>query len=161
VRALLLLTIGSYRRSLFLTKIRIIPDRNVTGWRLLVCETGQHLKRKVILTVEDEFLISAYLDDVLADAGYEVISTHNADEAIRVLEQRDDIGLIITDIDMPGSMNGLKLAAAVRDRWPPVEIVITTGKQRPAQDQMPAAAAFIPKPYTPRDVLRTVGGFGA
>jgi CheY-like chemotaxis protein len=115
------------------------------------------LTRKTILTVEDEFLVSAYLDEVLADAGYEVISARDADEAIRVLEQRDDIALIITDIDMPGSMDGLKLAAAVRDRWHPVEIVITTGKQRPTQDQMPATAAFIRKPYTSNDILGAIG----
>jgi two-component system, response regulator PdtaR len=72
----------------------------------------------VILTVEDEFFISEYLRLLLEQAGYEVVPTHNADEAIAVLERRSDIHTIITDINMPGSMDGLRLAAAVRDRWP-------------------------------------------
>ena len=68
----------------------------------------------VILTVEDEFFISEYLRLLLEQAGYEVVPTHNADEAIAVLERRSDIHTIITDINMPGSMDGLRLAAAVR-----------------------------------------------
>ena len=68
----------------------------------------------VILTVEDEPLVSAYLGQVLNLAGYNVIAVANADEAIAILETRDDIRLVITDVNMPGSMDGLKLAAAVR-----------------------------------------------
>jgi DNA-binding NarL/FixJ family response regulator len=67
------------------------------------------------------------------------------------LEARQDIHLVSTDIDMPGSMNGLKLAAAVRDRWPPVHIIITTGKVRPLE--IPANALFIPKPYVGQAVV--------
>jgi two-component system, response regulator PdtaR len=72
----------------------------------------------VILTVEDETLLSAYLGGVLEDAGYQVVAAANADEAIEILEARDDIRVIITDINMPGSMDGLRLAMAVKDRWP-------------------------------------------
>jgi CheY-like chemotaxis protein len=71
----------------------------------------------VILTVEDETLIRDYLTGVLEDAGYQVISAANADEAIEILESRSDIRVLITDVTMPGSMDGLPLAAAVRDRW--------------------------------------------
>ncbi len=74
-----------------------------------------------ILTVEDEFLVSEYLREVLEGAGYRVIATNNADEAIAVLESRNDIRVVITDINMPGSMDGLKLAAAIRGRWPPIK----------------------------------------
>jgi CheY-like chemotaxis protein len=70
----------------------------------------------VILTVEDEFLISEYLRAILEGGGHTVIATLDADEAIKVLERVRDIQLVITDVDMPGSMDGLRLAAAIRDR---------------------------------------------
>lgn len=110
----------------------------------------------VILTVEDEFLIGEYLGHVLEEAGHDVISTSNADEAIAVLESRNDIRVIITDINIPGSMNGLKLAAAVRGRWPPIKIIVATGKDRPDKDQMPEQSQFLAKPYVPERILAAV-----
>jgi CheY-like chemotaxis protein len=101
----------------------------------------------VILTVEDEVLVSEYLREALSDIGYDVIDTFNADEAIAVLEARDDIQIIITDINMPGSMDGLKLAAVVRDRWPPIKVIIATGRERPKSDEMPSGSMFVSKPY--------------
>ena len=76
-----------------------------------------------ILTVEDEFLISEYLRGILEGGGHRVIATFDADEAIEVLERVRDIQLVITDINMPGSMDGLRLAAAIRDRWPPIHLI--------------------------------------
>jgi CheY-like chemotaxis protein len=113
----------------------------------------------VILTVEDEPLVSAYLGQVLNLAGYNVIAVANADEAIAILETRDDIRLVITDVNMPGSMDGLKLAAAVRGRWPPIEIIIATGKGRPSAEQMPVRSEFLPKPYEPEQILAAVRHF--
>lgn len=110
----------------------------------------------LVLSVEDEALISAYVQDELEDAGYRVIAVRNADEAIKVLESRDDIRIIFTDIDMPGSMDGLKLAAAVRDRWPPVRIIVTSGKQRPGSQDMPEGVLFVPKPYGTRSIVDAV-----
>jgi two-component system, response regulator PdtaR len=98
-----------------------------------------------VLIVEDEYLVREVLRDDLTRAGYDVVTAGDADEAIAILESRSDIHLVFTDIDMPGSMDGLKLAACVRDRWPPVHIILTTGKARPAE--IPANALFIPKPY--------------
>ena len=109
-----------------------------------------------VLIVEDEFLVRQVLQIELEDAGYEVILADSADAAIAILEARSDIHLVFTDIDMPGSMDGLKLAACVRDRWPPIHIIITTGKARPRE--IPANALFIPKPYVGRadiDAVRT------
>jgi len=101
----------------------------------------------VILTVEDEFFISEYLRLLLECAGYQVIATYDADHAITVLESRTDIHTIITDVNVPGSMDGLKLAAAVRDRWPPIRIIIVTGHGPPSIDEMPTGSLFVPKPY--------------
>jgi DNA-binding NtrC family response regulator len=110
-----------------------------------------------VLVVEDDSLINLMATDELQKAGYEVISAFNADEAIEILENRGDIRLIFTDIDMPGSMDGLKLAAAVRHRWPPVRIIITSGKHLPAE--LPDGAIFIPKPYTAAKVIETMARF--
>jgi two-component system, response regulator PdtaR len=109
-----------------------------------------------ILTVEDEFLVSEYLGQILRDKGYSVISTGGADEAIEVPESRNDIRLVITDINMPGTLDGLKLAAAVKNRWPPIKIILTTGKTPPVRDQMPSGSLFLPKPYSPASVIETV-----
>ena len=93
----------------------------------------------------------------LQRAGHQVISAYSADEAIEVLEQRNDIRLIFTDIDMPGSMDGLSLAAAVRDRWPPIQIIITSGKRPEAA--IPDGARFLPKPYRIDKLCHAVEAF--
>src|SRR3954468_18520562 len=81
----------------------------------------------LVLIVEDEYLVRIHAAEVIRDAGFEVMEASNADEAIVILESRPDIRVVFTDIQMPGSMDGLKLARAVRDRWPPVQIVATSG----------------------------------
>ena len=110
-----------------------------------------------VLVVEDEVLIREFIRDELEATGYNVIEARHADEAIAVLEARADIHLIFTDIDMPGSMDGLKLAAYVRDRWPPVHIIVTTGKSRPLT--IPANALFISKPYRSETVVAAIRTF--
>jgi CheY-like chemotaxis protein len=113
----------------------------------------------VILTVEDESLLSVYLGEVLEDAGYRVIAAANADQAIAILEARNDVRIVITDINMPGSMDGLRLAVAVKDRWPPIKIIIATGKGAPRKDEMPRDSRFLLKPYSPDGVLAAVRHF--
>jgi CheY-like chemotaxis protein len=105
-----------------------------------------------VLVVEDELLLRLAICEGLALHGYAVLHATNADEAIEILESRNDISTVFTDIEMPGSMNGLKLAAAVRDRWPPINLVVTSGI-RPGISQMPPNAQFIEKPYQTGDVL--------
>jgi two-component system, response regulator PdtaR len=122
----------------------------------LVFETGK-VPVTTVLIVEDEALVREVIQTELEDAGYEVVLAENADAAIVILEARADIHLVFTDIDMPGSMDGLKLAACVRDRWPPVHIIITTGKERPRE--IPANALFIPKPYLGQTVVDAVRTF--
>ncbi len=84
--------------------------------------------------------------DLVTDAGYEAVEAWDADHAIAILEARTDIRVVFTDLDMPGSMDGLKLAAAVRRRWPPIEIIVTTAGVRPKAEALPERAIFIPKP---------------
>src|SRR4051812_1123431 len=91
-------------------------------------------ERPVVLIVEDEELIRMLAAQTIEDAGFEVVEACNADEAIAVLAARKDVRVLFSDIDMPGSMDGLKLAKAVRDRWPPVEVILISGKYHPGQD---------------------------
>jgi CheY-like chemotaxis protein len=113
----------------------------------------------LVLVVEDDLLLSLDISEALKDEGYDVIDVANADDAIKVLETRNDIRTIFTDIDLPGSMDGLKLAAAVRDRWPPVNIIVATGMRAPRRDEMPARSLFIAKPYRSAKVLEAVRSF--
>jgi two-component system, response regulator PdtaR len=113
----------------------------------------------IILTVEHEFLISEYLRGILESGGHVVIGTFDADEAIDVLERRRDIELVITDINMPGSMDGLRLAAAIRDRWPPIHLIVVTGVAPPSRSDLPAGSLFIPKPYRVADIFSGVQHF--
>ena len=105
-------------------------------------------KRPVVLIVEDEFLLRIDAADMIAAAGFEVVQAGNADEAIEILESRADITVVFTDIQMPGSMDGLKLARAVRGRWPPIKIVATSGRVRIEPQDLPDGGRFLPKPYS-------------
>ena len=106
----------------------------------------------------NDILLSLETSETLEDAGYDVIATANADEAIKVLETRDHIRTIFTDINMPGSMDGLKLAAAVRDRWPPVHIIVTTGMRAPHATRCPRTVCLL-RPYRSAEVLEAVRSF--
>jgi CheY-like chemotaxis protein len=115
--------------------------RNLKGVAL---ETS---RRPVVLAVEDEPLILMLAVDMIRDAGFEPLWASNADEAIRILESRDDIRIVFTDINMPGSMDGIKLARAVRGRWPPIKIIVTSGLSGSERKLLPEDSQFIPKPY--------------
>ncbi len=116
----------------------------------------QHNPPISILVVEDEPFVRMDISETLAAAGYVVLEAGNADEAIRLLEIHPEIQALFTDIDMPGSMNGLKLATAVRDRWPPIQILITSGHRFICDVDLPVEGHFFSKPYDPSQVVRTV-----
>ena len=85
-------------------------------------------RRPVVLVVEDEFLIRISAVEIIEDAGFDILQAADADEALEILQVRGDIRVIFTDIHMPGSMDGLRLAHAVRGRWPPIKIIATSGR---------------------------------
>jgi CheY-like chemotaxis protein len=109
-------------------------------------------KGPAVLIVEDQALVRAGAVDLVEEAGFEAIEAANADEAIRILESRSDIRVVFTDIDMPGSMDGLKLAHAVRNRWPPIKLVVTSGQSLRADKDLPKGGRFVGKPYGPSQV---------
>jgi CheY-like chemotaxis protein len=111
-----------------------------------------------VLVVEDEALLLFSIADELRDAGYEVIEASNAAQAIAILDRDPGIDLVFTDIDMPGDMDGLALSAAVRRRWPPVRIIVTSGKDLPRGRDLPAEGVFLPKPYSPIGVVTAIQG---
>ena len=105
-------------------------------------------KRPVVLVVEDESLLRASAIDMVKEAGFDVIEASDADEAIRILESRNDIRAVFTDVQMPGSMDGLRLARVIRSRWPPVALIVTSGKTNVMEDDdLPTGGRFLPKPY--------------
>ncbi len=108
-----------------------------------------------ILLVEDEPLILLDVELGLQEADHTVVSVTNADRAMHMLEVHS-VDVILTDIDMPGSMDGLALAARVSDLWPPVKIVVMSGKRRPSRAELPAHARFIAKPFNSAELLQTV-----
>jgi CheY-like chemotaxis protein len=112
--------------------------------------------RAVVLVVEDEPLLRMYAVSIVEDAGLEAIEASNADQAIAILERNANIRIIFTDIDMPGSMDGLKLAKAVRNRWPPVEIILTSGHVRVEHSDIPERGRFFPKPYNADDITHAL-----
>jgi two-component system, response regulator PdtaR len=114
------------------------------------------MKRAVILIVEDELLIRMNAVEMIEEAGFEVVEATNADVAIAILEARSDIRVVFTDIQMPGSMNGLKLAAAVRGRWPPIKIIATSGNYAVRDGELPEGSVFLQKPYNAASVGRVL-----
>jgi two-component system, response regulator PdtaR len=88
--------------------------------------------------------------------GIEVVEAPNADIAVAILESRSDIQVVFTDIHMPGSMDGAKLAHAIRHRWPPVGVVVTSARVPLGTLDLPSGTVFLPKPYTIGHVAKTL-----
>jgi two-component sensor histidine kinase/DNA-binding NarL/FixJ family response regulator len=100
----------------------------------------------IVLIVEDEMVLRMRAVDIVEDAGFTPIQAVSADEAMQVLESRDDISLLFTDIQMPGSMDGLNLAHAVHSRWPHIKIILVSGQVAVTDADKPVDSRFFPKP---------------
>lgn len=107
----------------------------------------------VVLVVEDEMLLRMRTVDMVEDAGFTSLEAVDADEAVAILESRSDIALLFTDIQMPGSMDGLKLAHAVHERWPPIKIILVSGKLKLANIDIPADSRFFGKPLEAKEMI--------
>lgn len=112
--------------------------------------------RPVVLVVEDEPLQRFDAVDLVEAAGFEAVEAASAEDAIRILECRLDIRIVFTDIDMPNGIDGMKLASAIRDRWPPIEIIIVSGRRRPRPEDMPKRGIFFAKPYKRQEIAATM-----
>ena len=106
-----------------------------------------------VLVVEDQTIILLIALDLVSRAGFEAVGAKSADEAIRILEARPDIRLVFTDVEMPDTMDGLKLAHYVRDRWPPIHLIVVSGKSIMDESRLPANTRFFSKPYNDNSIV--------
>jgi CheY-like chemotaxis protein len=112
--------------------------------------------KPAILVVEDETLIRFWAAGLLEENGFSVLEAENAEAALKVLESRPDVKLLFTDVQMPGSLNGMELAREVHARWPHVLLVITSGRERPTRAEIPDDGRFVAKPYNAEELLGQV-----
>lgn len=108
---------------------------------------------QVILVVEDEMLLRMRAVDMVVDAGYAMVEAVDADEALAILQSRSDIALLFTDIQMPGTMNGLQLAVAVHERWPQIKIILASGQLTLSETDIPENSRFFRKPLDSLDMV--------
>jgi CheY-like chemotaxis protein len=113
-------------------------------------------RRYAVLVVEDDPILLMEAMELVEDAGLTAYGARHAEAAIRLLEKHLDIRILFSDVEMPGSMDGLKLARAVRDRWPPVTIIMTSGRAKVTADDMPENGVFFAKPYPPVEIVKTL-----
>lgn len=112
--------------------------------------------RAVVLVVDDSVLIRMSAVDLVQSAGYEALEAQDADEAIRILESRDDIDLVFSDVQMPGTMDGIKLVHYIRDRWPPVKLIVASGQAILAENSLPTGSRYFAKPYTDHSITDAI-----
>ena len=114
------------------------------------------MMKHVVLVVEDEPLLRLFASDMIEEAGFEVLQASDASDALVTLQDRLDIRVVFTDVNMPGGIDGIMLAICIRRRWPTIQIIITSGRPWPVEAVVPADVVFFPKPYRQDRVLDTV-----
>ncbi len=112
--------------------------------------------RQHVLVVDDEPVLRMILVDLLEGEGYAVEEASNAAGALEVLQALPSIRIVVTDIQMPGSMDGLRLARYIRDAYPPIALIVSSGTVRPEQGALPDDAVFLSKPVDHRELLRVI-----
>ena len=113
-------------------------------------------KKTVILVVKDEAIIRMGAARMLEEAGFATVEAANSDDAMRILEIRGDIRAVFTDINMPGTLDGLGLVRLIRGRWPPIHLIVSSGLILPGEGDIPAGGRFIRKPYKMDHVIATI-----
>ena len=115
--------------------------------------TGEEESLPKVLVVEDEMVLRMRAVDMVEDAGFTAVEAINADEALAILEARSDISLLFSDIQMPGSIDGLKLAHAVHDRWPSIKIILVSGLVKVSDEDKPTDSRFFAKPLGVKQMI--------
>ena len=103
--------------------------------------------RQAVLIVENHELVRMFLVGLVETEGFEAIEAANADEALPILEGRPDIALLVTNVVMPGRLDGVGLAHAVDSRWPSVKIIVASGKRGLKESDLPGKSLLLAKPY--------------
>jgi CheY-like chemotaxis protein len=107
----------------------------------------------IVLIVEDDMILRMRSVDIVEDAGYTPVEAVDADEALGILQSRSDIALLFTDIQMPGSMDGLQLAHAVYERWPQLKIILVSGQLKLSSAEIPRDSRFFGKPLVSGQII--------
>jgi CheY-like chemotaxis protein len=119
----------------------------------------QACSRPVVLIVEDEAVVRLMAVSLIEDAGFDAIEASSAAEAIPILENRSDIWVVFTDVQMPGSIDGIQLAHLISVRWPSIKIIAASGRLRLRDDDLPAGGRYLHKPYEVSDLIGILRGW--
>jgi CheY-like chemotaxis protein len=112
----------------------------------------------VVLVVEDHPLVRMAVLEVMTEAGIEALDASSTSGALRTLEARPDIRLVFTDAEMPGTMNGIGLAHYIRKRWPPIKLIVVSGRLEIASEELPTGVRFLHKPYRETSIVEAMLG---
>jgi CheY-like chemotaxis protein len=118
--------------------------------------SGDEAVRLVVLVVEDDVLVRMLACDILTEGGHHSIDAVNAEEALVLIDARPDIGVMFTDVDMPGEINGLGLARLVSMKRPDLPMIVTTGAAEILPGDLPPNTRFLAKPYSPSELLTVI-----
>lgn len=113
-------------------------------------------KKPAVLVVDDEPIIRMYATVLVEDAGYVALEAGTAEEALAILNERDDIRVLFTDVEIPGSLNGIELVEVVRGTWPPIALIVTSGHVQIDPQKLPDRARFFRKPYTESEIVKAL-----
>jgi two-component system, response regulator PdtaR len=114
--------------------------------------------KPLALVVDDEALVRMTTCDILEEAGYDIVEAETADEALGLLDRLGDhLWLVVTDVRMPGRLDGISLAARAHERWPGVRLVVVSGNgEAERDDRLPRSAVFLGKPFTAAACIRAI-----
>jgi DNA-binding NtrC family response regulator len=112
---------------------------------------------QAVVVVDDDPFVRMCTADVIMECGFEIIEAEDADSAFRRLEsEADHVAVVVTDIRMPGAMDGVDLARLVRHRWPKIRVLVTSGYDDGRRAKLPSGIRFLQKPWKARDVIANV-----
>jgi CheY-like chemotaxis protein len=117
--------------------------------------------KTIVLVVEDEPFQRMDVVDMVEEAGFRVLEAANFKQAMQALESRADIGIVLSDINMPPGVDGMELAATVHERWPPIGIILVSGQVTSADVKIPDGGVFLGKPYLRADIVATLNRLAA
>ncbi len=109
-----------------------------------------------IMVVDDEPILRLVVSEILQDAGYSVSNAPTADDALAMLEEGCEARVVVTDVHMPGRLDGFELAEVICRRWPHIGVVIVSGRLCPTADDLPDESRFLSKPFSPEVLTSTV-----
>lgn len=114
------------------------------------------LNHPVVLLVDNEFFVRQTLVDILREAEFWVVEEQDADEAFELLRSRADVAAVLTDVNMPGSMNGFEFAYLVRQGWPRIGVLEIAGQANPSPSGLPSHTTFLRKPFRPTVLIKAL-----